>query len=147
MKGDIKRIMQKTFKVVIFEKTMRKKDKSTWKQPMAYISRGEGKKPLYLECFLTEKAKKHLIKDDKVLPLTIELYNGTAEKLPSYKIQRRWFKKSDGTKGCKTQLVVFDYVSTEPAPEYHIVTLDDYVSEIEKSFEKEKSESDSDIPF
>lgn len=144
MKGDIKD-MQKTFKVVVFEKTMQKKDKSTWKQPMVSISRGVGKRPLYLECFLTEKARKHLIKDDKVLPLTIELDNGDTEHLPSYKIQRRWFKKLDGTKVCKSQLVVFDYVSTEPAPEYHRVTLDEYVSEIEKSFKKETSESDSDL--
>lgn len=139
--------MQKTFKVVIFEKTMRKKDNSKWKQPMASISRGVGKRPLYLECFLTEKARKHLIKDDKILPLTFELYNGDTEHLPSYKIQRRCFKKLDGTKVCKSQLVVFDYVSTEPAPEYHRLTLDDYVSEIEKSFKKENSESDSDLPF
>lgn len=139
--------MQKTFKVVVFEKTMQKKDKTTWKQPVASISRGVGKRPLYLECFLTEKARKHLIKDDKGLPLTIELYNGDAEHLPSYKIQRRWFKKSDGTKGCKSQLVVFDYVSTEPALEYHRQTLDEYVAEIEKSVKKENSASDSDLPF
>lgn len=135
--------MQKTFKVVVFEKILRKKDKTTWKQPMAVISRGAGKRPIYLECFLTEKARKHLIKDDKVLPLTIELDNGDTEHLPSYKIQQRWFKKSDGTKGRKSQLVVFDYVSTESAPEYHRVTLDDYVSEIEKSFKEENS----DLPF
>lgn len=139
--------MQKTFKVVVFERTMQKKDKTTWKQPMAVISRGEGKRPIYLECFLTEKARKHLIKDDKVLPLTIELDNGDPEHLPSYKIQRRWFKKSDDTKGCKSQLVVFDYVSTEPALEYHRQTLDEYVAEIEKSVKKENSASDSDLPF
>lgn len=152
MKGDIKD-MQKTFKVVVFEKTMRKKDKSTWKQPIVVISRGEGEKPIYLECFLTEKARKHLIKDDKELPLTIELSNGapateTSEgELPSYKIQRRKFTRADGTKGWKRQLVIFDYVATEKAPEYHRVTLDDYVSEIEKSFKKENTESDSDYPF
>ena len=139
--------MQKTFKVVVFEKTMRKKDKSTWQQPMAFISRGEGERSIYLECFLTEKAKRHLIKDDKKLPLTFELDNGDAEHLPSYMIKRRWFKKSDGTNGCKSQLVIFDYVSTEASPEYHRLTLDDYVSEIEKSFKKENSESDSDLPF
>lgn len=146
MKGDIKD-MQKTFKVVLFEKTMRKKDKTTWKQPMAVISRGEGERPIYLECFLTEKAKKHLIKDDKELPLTFELSNGSDKELPGYKIQKRHFIKADGKKACKSQLVIFDYIGTEPAPEYHRVTLDDYVSEIEKSFKKENSESDSDLPF
>lgn len=142
-----KRIMQKTFKVVIFEKTMRKKDNSTWKQPMASISRGEGKKPIYLECFLTEKARKHLIKDDKELPLIFELSNGSDKELPSYKIQKRYFIKSDGKKACKRQLVIFDYIGIEPAPEYHRVTLDDYIAEIEKSFKKENFESDSDLPF
>lgn len=139
--------MQKTFKLVVFEKTMRKKDKTTWKQPMAVISRGAGERPIYIECFLTEKAKKHLIKDDKELPLIFELSNGSDKELPSYKLQKRYFVKSDGTKGCKSQLVIFDYIGTEPAPEYHRVTLDDYVSEIEKSFKKETSESDSDLPF
>lgn len=139
--------MQNTFKLVVFEKTMRKKDKSTWKQPIAVISRGEGERPIYLECFLTENAKKHLIKDDKELPLTFELSNGSINELPTYKIQKRYFIKSDGKKACKRQLVIFDYISTEPAPEYHRVTLGDYVSEIEKSFKKENSESDSDLPF
>lgn len=139
--------MQKTFKLLVFEKTMRKKDKSTWKQPMVVISRGEGERPIYLECFLTEKARKHLIKDDKELPLTIEVSNGSDKELPSYKIQKRYFIKSDGKKACKRQLVIFDYIGTEPAPEYHRVTLDDYVSEIEESFKKENSESGSDLPF
>lgn len=139
--------MQSTFKVVVFEKTMRKKDKSTWKQPMVVINRGEGEKPIYLECFLTEKARKHLIKDDKELPLTLELSNGSDKELPSYKIQRRFFIKSDGKKAFKRQLVIFDYITTEPAPEYHRVTLDDYVTEIEKTFKKDASESDSDLPF
>lgn len=139
--------MQKTFKLLVFEKTMRKKDKSTWKQPMVVISRGEGERPIYLECFLTEKARKHLIKDDKELPLTIEVSNGSDKELPSYKLQKRYFIKSDGKKACKRQLVIFDYIGTEPAPEYHRVTLDDYVSEIEESFKKENSESGSDLPF
>ena len=146
MKGDNKD-MQKTFKVLVIEKTVRNKDKSTWKKPIAVISRGGKEQPIYLDCFITEKAHKHLIKDDKELPLILELSNGDSTQLPSYKIQRKFFKKLDGTKGCKSQLVVFDYVSTEPAPEYHRVTLDDYVSEIEKSFKKETSESDSDLPF
>lgn len=139
--------MQKTFKLVVFEKTMQKKDKSTWKQPMAVISRGEGERPIYMECFLTEKARKHLLKDDKELPLIFELSNGSDKELPSYKIQKRYFIKSDGTKACKRQLVIFDYIGTETAPAYHRLTLDEYVSEIEKSFKKENSESDSDLPF
>lgn len=139
--------MQKTFKVVVFERTMHKKDQSTWKKPIAVINRGTGERSIYLDCFITEKAHKHLIKDDKEFPLILELSNGDSTHLPSYKLQRKFFKKSDGTKGCKSQLVVFDYVSTEPAPEYHRVTLDDYVSEIEKSFKKENSESDSALPF
>lgn len=139
--------MQKTVKLVVFEKTMQKKDKTTWKQPMAVISRGEGERPLYMECFLTEKVRKHLIKDDKELPLIFELSNGSDKELPSYKIQKRYFIKSDGKKACKSQLVIFDYIGTEPAPEYHRVTLDDYVAEIEKSFKKENSESGSDLSF
>lgn len=146
MKGDNKD-MQKTFKVLVIEKTMHKKDQSTWKKPIAVISRGVGERSIYLDCFITEKAHKHLIKDDKELPLTLELSNGDSTHLPSYKLQRKFFKKSDGTQGCKSQLVIFDYVSTEPVPEYHRQTLDDYVAEFEKTFKKEASETDSDLPF
>ena len=126
-------------KFVIYQKSFKKKEGGTFQKWFVNLDDG-----FTIEATITEKARNHLIKDDLVSPIEIEVEQD------GYFFKRKGYKDSTGKSKNKNVFVLLDYVKGVQT-QFKQTTTADVISEMKARREEAQATNQettkNDLPF